>query len=56
MSRAPARFRQADASRALRACPDGWRVRIEKSGDIVFERSVDTAIPSKLEREVKILM
>lgn len=38
MSRTPAKFRQADIMRAVRAAPEGYLVRLEPTGDIVIEK------------------
>lgn len=40
MSRTPARFTEADISRAMKVAAkyDGYRVRVTKAGDILIER------------------
>ena len=40
MTRAPARFTEADISRAMKVAAkyDGYRVRVTKAGDILIER------------------
>ena len=48
MARTPARFTQADVARAIRAVPRGWRVRVEKSGDIIMEESPERMVDAKI--------